>query len=147
MTRFTEFWNWLLQVNWGAWIAAMPGWGWALLAAGLVLALVSTFRRDFWKGWGNVVLIAGLLLIGLVVAIVINVDFWLIATIFFPSLAGALVGGVVGSFFSEKGTGQQCPHCGGRIVLRRYVDSETRRKRQRTACSKCGYQWHDAEIG
>lgn len=147
MQRFTEFWNWILQVNWGAWAASLPWWGWALLAGGLALALASTFRRDLWKGWGNVALIVGMLLIGLVVAIIINVEFGLIATIFFPSVAGALAGGIVGSFFSEKGTGQKCPHCGGRIVLRRYVDSETGRKRQRTLCSKCGYQWHDAEIG
>ncbi|NJN67982.1 MAG: hypothetical protein HC884_15370 [Chloroflexaceae bacterium] len=144
MQQVTEFWAWLQAVNWPVWVVAMAWWGWVLFGTGLVLSFLMLARRDFARGCGNLVLLVSLALVALVVSVFLGISFPLIGTIFFPTLAGLLIGGGIGALFAEKGSRSRCPDCGGRIVTETFTDATTKRRGERIVCKSCGRKWKEA---
>jgi len=143
MERVTEFWEWLQAVNWPVWVATMAWWGWALLGASLVISFFMLARRDLSRGSGNLALLISLALVALVVSVFLGIPFPRIGTIFFPLLAGLVIGGGIGALFSEKGGRSRCPDCGGRIVTETFTDAKKRRG-ERIVCKGCGRKWKEA---
>jgi predicted RNA-binding Zn-ribbon protein involved in translation (DUF1610 family) len=142
MEKITGFWDWIQSNDWIGWLTSLGLLGWVLLVVGVGIALALWVKTEFTRGCGSVLLVFGLLVVALVVALILGLEYATAAGFFLPVLVGLLVGSVAGSPFSSMEKGQKCPHCGGRIVHKSQQNAEGHTV-ERIYCSKCGYKWHE----
>jgi predicted RNA-binding Zn-ribbon protein involved in translation (DUF1610 family) len=147
MQRFTEFWEQLIEVNWVDWITQMPWWGWVAFGVFLAIGVVILAGKDAARGCGTIVFLLALAVIGggvTILTLFTGQNVTLVITIFFPPMAGLLIGGGIGLVFAEKGKAERCPDCGGRIVQEKYIHPKSKRTGERTVCKSCGKTWLDS---
>ncbi len=142
MEKVTGFWEWAQSNDWVGWLTSLSILGWVLIVVGFGIALALWVKTEFTRGCGSFFLVLSLLLIALVVALILGVDYTTSAGLFLPVMAGLIVGTVAGAPFSSMEKGQKCPHCGGRIVHKTQQNAEGDTI-ERIYCSKCGYKWHE----